>query len=213
MNGSSDHSTRSSSPEIEFVGDLPPGQPFEQAEQRVPTPFPPIGPQLNEDLPPLPLVMPLPRQLPLNQPLSDDSSSSDEFPPVPLSPIVNVIEHKPYTLSNASSTYSCQAVGHLVRRLHDDRRLSETSPSVSSGLYEFASMMIPGLPEYPEYREHSDDPVLPGVDFDAESLQQRDRSDRNGKRFVKSMYMITALISSMLVGQQVGNLWVHWNSK
>lgn len=218
-NGSSVHSSRSTTPEP--VADLPPAQLFEQSDERVPTPFPlaqqpidePIGNplQLPSSLsaswvypaPPLPLVMPIPssrsrspiQHAVVNMQLSNSGSSSNSIPPVALTPTVIIIDY-PHALSNSESQTSFEAYGHLIRRLHEDRRMNEEnrSRSVASGLYQYANMLMPSLPDY---ETSSCD------DLGVEAEQQR-QYRRETKRFLSCMCFAGALFGAGIFGQQMG---------
>lgn len=217
LNGSSSNSSRSSSPEPNV--DQPLAQILEDPEERVPTPFPIVQQPIDQpvgELPPLPLVMPVPRSparsparhQPLNQqPSNSGSSSSDRNPPpIPLSPTVHVIHYYPYSLSGSSSAVSFEAVGHLIQRLREDRRMNEEmrSRSVASGLYEFANMMMPQLPEY-------ESPIYDDESYEDDETRRRRR--RENRRFFYGMCVATGLISSALIGQQIGNIIFNWNFK
>lgn len=225
LNGSSVHSSRSTSPEFEEVGDLPvqgARQIMENSEERSPTPTPhPVVQQqldaepiqgavplpMNRTLPPLPLAMPIrsrrmslsPLRHEILSPQQSNSGSSSDVP-VPLTPTVHVIH--PFPLSGSSSDASFEAFSHLILRLREVRRMNEESRSrsVASGLYEFANMMMPGLPEY-------EAPIF--EDFDAiEELRQRRR--REGIRFCCIMGVSAGLIASVVVGQQLSFVYVNW---
>lgn len=236
-NGSSVHTSRSSSPDVEPVAELPmqnPGRMFEPPEQRVPTPFPllqqPIDQTIEDhipvpapssssssalecELPPLPLAMPIARpstsrplspfRLLLVPPLSP--ASSDDVPPVPLSPIVHVRYPFPHSLSVSSSAASFEAVSHLIRKLREDRRTYEDtrSRSVASGLYEFANMLMPRLPEY-------EAPIYDDL------TQQEELEHRRRRDALRCFYWVcgaVVLVGSGLAGQQIGNLILKWQSR
>lgn len=221
LNGSSVHSSRSSSPDVEPVGELPQGagQMIDFPEERIPTPFPIVQQQLDEaiggiipsplvplecPLSPLPLQMRIPStstlQSPLRHPMLSPQhsigSSYSGIPPVPLSPSVYI--YNPFPLSCSSSDTSLGAMGHLIKRLREDRHENEMtqSRSVASGLYEFANLVMPSLPEYQS-------PVY--EDFDVEEELRR-QHHREGTRFFRFMCVATGLIGTAVVGQQLSYL-------
>lgn len=226
LNGSSVHSSRSVSPEP--VADLPIQplpQMFERPEERVPTPFPsPPQPIIDQPLseiisipstsghPPFPIpqhstiIAISPTRHPLVIPqLSNSGSTSSDIPPNPLTPTVNVISHPFYGLSSSSSTSSFHGIEQLVRRLKEDRRINAEfqSRSIASGLYAFANMMLPALPEFEES-------VFD--DLGQEEVTER-RSNQESRRFIIRWCVTTGLIAAVLVGQQLGTAFYFWHIK
>lgn len=230
VNGASVHSSRSSSPDVEAVADLPNQAHvhiLEHPEERVPTPFPAVQqpidvPILHHSLgdligpipvtsssaacpPPPPLVnnnitAPSPSRPLLPQ---TSNSGSDEIPPTPLTPVVNVIN--PFHLPASSSAGSFQAVEHLIRRLRDDRRMNDESQSrsVASGLYQFANMVAPRLPEYEASSTE---------DFDlGEEWEQS--SNPESTSFLWRLVLATGLLGFTIIGHHIGNILYLSRSK
>lgn len=234
VNGSSVHSSPSVSPDTEPVAELP-NQPlpqiFEHPEERTPTPFPsPQSPQqpIDQPLPDLMSILstspgrqpnPNPQHsilipaTPTRQPLhpslnpqpSNSGSSSSDIPPNPLTPVVTIISNPFATMSGSSSTASFHAFDYLIRRLREDRRINEESRSrsIATGLYEIANMILPQLPEY-------EDTVYDDLGQEEENQRRRRRETR---RFIMGWCIVTGLIGTAVLGQQLGTALYFWNIK
>lgn len=126
---------------------------------------------------------------------STSGSSSISNPPVPLTPTV-LITNYPYSLSSSVSQLSAVAYGDMRQRLHLDRQMNEATPSrsVASGLYQFASMVVPFLPEY----ETSSEDDL-GV------LAQRRRKDRQENTGLAILWICAAaVVGGIYFGKRMG---------
>lgn len=137
-----------------------------------------------------------------SQPSSSGSSSPSVAVPNPLTPIVNINNPHPALSGSSSHTSSFQAVEHLIRRLREDRRRNEESRarSVASGLYQFANMVMPRLPEY-------EAPIYDDFEFE-EDLEQRSRGTR--RRYRWHLTLATGFIGMALLGHQLGSLYYYW---